>query len=357
MSSNRASLANCESSPLLPEQIDRFTLESLQAKPVRNFDLQATMSQLRTEGSKTVIAIDIGGDKLIAFAYEVHDSRCAQSAELLVRRGDNGSSYLESLVELARLAWHEGLAVGISFAGPTDGTRLLAGPNVPTFMAEFSDRYGCDFASLFPAAAVANDAEAGIMAAALEAAKRYPETQHVIYVINGSGLGGAILTDSTIFAAEPGHVEADAKLNRVSQQKSCGMLGASYVCLEAVAASKAGIEDIWLKRTGSRLSGKEIAARYLSGDRFALGLYDNSAMVTAHVIKGMAKAFRLPENLDETVVVGHGGIFAVPGYGERVHNILETDLSCTPRMLFTKDFSTNTCLDGAAIAGAISRGQ
>ena len=254
---------------------------------------------MRAGGEKTVVAVDIGGDKLIALSYDVRDGLLLQLAELVVRRGDGGSAYLDGLEEVADLARRKMLPVGISFAGPTDGTKLLAGPNLPVFIAELHDRYGGDFARLFPAVAVANDAEAGIMAGALEAAKRYPETRNVIYVINGSGLGGAVLTENMIFAAEPGHIPVEARLNPFGQQKPCGMLGATYVCVEIVAASKAGIEDIWLQQQGQRLSGREIAARYLAGDHMALDLYDNSALVTAHAIKGIAKAFGLPNDFDK----------------------------------------------------------
>jgi predicted NBD/HSP70 family sugar kinase len=347
-------LANRRVPDLVPAQVERFTVGALRAKPVRSFDPQATLHRLQAGGEKIVIAVDIGGDKLIALSYDVRDGVLLQLAEVLVRRGDAGSVYLDGLEEVADLARRKMLSVGISFAGPTDGTRLLAGPNLPVFIAELDDRYGGDFAGLFPAVAVANDAEAGIMAGALEAAKRYPETRNVIYVINGSGLGGAVLTDNMIFAAEPGHIPVETELNPFGQQKPCGMGGATYVCVEVVAASKAGVEDIWLQQQGKRLSGKEIAARYLAGDHMALDLYDNSALVTAHAIKGIAGAFGLPKDFDGTVVVGHGGIFEVPGYRERLCSILGKDLSFVPRMLFTKDFSTNTCLDGAAIAAATS---
>ncbi|HCU94050.1 MAG TPA: hypothetical protein DHU96_15530 [Actinobacteria bacterium] len=348
-------LANRQVPDLVPEQVERFTVEALRAKPVRSFDPQAALHRLRAGGEKTVIAVDIGGDKLIALSYNIRDGLLLQLAEVLARRGDGGSAYLDGLEEVANLARRKTLSVGISFAGPTDGTKLLAGPNLPVFTAELHDRCGGDFAGLFPAVAVANDAEAGIMAGALEAAKRYPETQNVIYVINGSGIGGAVLTDNMIFAAEPGHIQVEPRLNPFGQHKSCGMDGATYVCIELVAASKAGVEDIWLQQKGKRLNGKEIAAKYLAGDHMALDLYENSALVTAHAIKGMARAFGLPKDFDGTVVVGHGGIFEVPGYPKRVCSILGKDLPTVPRMLFTKDFSTNACLDGAAIAAATKR--
>jgi predicted NBD/HSP70 family sugar kinase len=347
-------LANRQVPDLVPEQVERFTIDTLRAKPTRSFNPQATLHQLRVGGEKTVVAVDIGGDKLIAWAYGLRDGRLLQLAELLVRRGDSGSGYLDGLEEVADFARRKMLPVGISFAGPTNGTKLLAGPNLPAFIAEIHDRHYGDFAHIFPAVAVANDAEAGLIASALEAARRYPETRNVIYVINGSGLGGAVLTDNMIFDAEPGHIQVESRLNPFGQRKPCGMGGATYVCVEVVAAGKAGIEDIWLQHQGRHLSGREISARYLAGDRMALDLYDNSALVTAHVIKGIARAFGFPENFDGTIVVGHGGVFHVPGFRDRVCSILRKDLSCVPTILFTKDFSTNTCLDGAAVVAVMS---
>lgn len=353
-------VGNCEllaSRPvpdLMPEQIERFTTGALRAKSARIFDPQATLHELLVGGEKIVLAVDIGGDKLVAWSYDVRDGLLLQLEEVLVRRSDGGSGYLDGLEKVADLARRDMLSVGISFAGPINGTKLLAGPNLATLIAELHDRHNGDFANLFQAVALANDAEAGIISGGLEAAKLYPEMRNVIYVINGSGLGGAVLTNNIIFSAEPGHIEVEPQLNPFGQHKSCGMLGATYVCVEAVAAGKAGVEDIWRQCQGSRLGGREIAARYLAGDHVALDLYDNSSLMTAHVIKGMAKAFGFPENLDGTVVVCHGGVFRVPGYRERVRSILAKNLSCMPRMLFTQDFTANACLDGAAIVAAIS---
>jgi predicted NBD/HSP70 family sugar kinase len=337
---------------LLAEQVGRFTRDSLQAKSVRTFDPQAVLSTLRAELGQAVVAIDIGGDKLAWSCYQVRDGALWQAGEAHLYQADGGAGYLDVLEQIATLAHRQRLLVGISLAGPIDGTRLVAGPNLPDFTAELYARYDGNFARLFPAVQVANDAEAGLMAGALEAAKRHPGTQRVIYLINGSGLGGAVLRDGVIFAAEPGHVEVDARLNSFGQQKVCGVLGASHVCVEAIAASKAGLEDLWRQHRGEQRSGHDIAARYLEGDPFALALYDNSALVTAHVVTGIARAFGLPD-FGGTIVVGHGGIFEVPGYRERLGAILTAGLPDSPQMLYTRDFSANTCLDGAAIAAVM----
>jgi predicted NBD/HSP70 family sugar kinase len=350
-------LAERQVPALVCQQIERFTLESLQAKPVRTFDAAAALHTLRRGSQTNAIAVDIGGDKLVWSSFEARDGLLLQPEIGSVSQGDGGSGYLQVLEHVADIARRKMFPVGISLAGPTDGSRLLASPNLPVFLADLHAKYGGDFSRIFPAVQLANDAEAGIIAGALEAVKRYPMLRNVLYIINGSGLGGAVLNDNVIYAAEPGHVEVDVQLNPFKQRKVCGMFGASHVCVEVVAASKAGIEDIWFQQKGHRISGKEIAIRYLNGDHTAIELYDYSAVILAHVINGIARAFGLSNNFERTVVVGHGGIFEVPGYRERLRSILAASLPITPRMLFTRDFSTNACLEGAAIAALVGNGR
>lgn len=340
---------------LLTEQLERFTVESLRAKPVRRFSAHRVLDDLRANDDRTVVAVDIGGDKITASFVAVHGTTVQRSGDVLSRRSDGGAGYLDALREVADAASALRAPVGLSFAGPVDGTRILAGPNLPAFMADFTAAYDGDLANLFPHVEVANDAEAGMMAGALEAARRYPDAQDVVYLINGSGLGGAVLTGEILYATEPGHIPVTDTLNVFGQDKACGMDGATFVCVEAVAASKSGIEDIWRKAMGDSLPGHEISARYLDGHQLATDLYDSSAHVVAHVIKGIAGAFGLLDGRQRLVVVAHGGIFHVPGYGDRLHQILENDLEYSPPLIFTREFSDNMCLEGAAIA-AVCKG-
>jgi predicted NBD/HSP70 family sugar kinase len=344
---------------LAPEQLRRFTKDSLRARPVRAFDVDEVLDTLRLHDGMTVLGVDIGGDKITTADFTVSNGRVESSGHRLAAQGDNGAGYLAALRAVADSARRRGIPVGISFAGPVSGTCMQAAPNLPLFAREFRASYGGDFASLFWKVELANDAEAGIMAAALEAARRHPDSSGVVYVINGSGLGGAVLTGSTIYASEPGHIEVSAQLNDIdgfTQRKQCGLDGATYVCIEAVGASKAGVEDIWHQITGQKLTGRQISTLLLDGDELARSVYHNSARITAHAIKGMGTAFGLFQRGNRPVVVGHGGIFEVPGYGALVREILGRDLATAPRILFTKDFSLNACLDGAATAIAGVRG-
>jgi predicted NBD/HSP70 family sugar kinase len=341
---------------LIREQVERFTREGLRARLVRPFDAQQVLAGFRKRDGEMVLDVDIGGDKITAAKFAVRDGALQLAEHVLMQQGDDGRGYLDALRKLAEMASDLGIRVGISIAGPITGTRLDAGPNLACLAQELQASYAGDFARLFRNVSLANDAEAGLLAAALEAARRYPDSRDVIYVINGSGLGGAVLAGNCIYAAEPGHVAVVNELNSLqgfAQAKPCGLGGATHTCMEAVGASKAGVEDIWRKVRGDRLNGRQIAACLTAGDSFAHALYSNSARITAHVVIGMATAFGMLDADGGPVVVGHGGIFQVPSYGEWLSKILNRALGRAPRVLFTKDFSDNTCLEGAAIAALV----
>jgi predicted NBD/HSP70 family sugar kinase len=348
-------LAGREIPRLRQGQVERFTLHSLRATQVRSFDPQGALSLIRSGRERTVLAIDIGGDKLVWSLFATRKGILEQTDQGGVTRSESGGGYLAVLEDLASLARRDQLPVGISFAGPVDGEKPIAGPNLGAFMAELHSLYEGDFGKMFSDVKLSNDAEAGILAGSVGAASRYDGVTNTLYVINGSGIGGAVLKGKLMFASEPGHVELESQLNFFGQRKACGLLGASYVCVDRVAASKAGIEDIWFQQRGERQSGRVIAARYLASDPIALDLYDNSAIILAHMIVGMAKAFGLLADLKRTVVVGHGGIFEVPGYYERLLSIVTSYLPSPPLIVLTKDFSANACLEGAAIAGLTKR--
>ncbi len=88
----------------------------------------------------------------------------------------------------------------------------------------------------------------------------------------------------------------------------------------------------------------------MQGDSLAAELYDNSAIVVAHAVKGIADALKLFRKPNDTVLVYHGGIFNVSGYSQRVQQILQKDLGYSPAMVLTRNFSQNACLEGAALA-------
>ncbi len=345
-------------------QLDLFTKERLLVKPPITFDPELTKEKMRRRDGDAVFAVDIGGDRLTFAEYAVrHDG--LKILKVKVWQGDQGKGYLQILEKVARDAITDGIDVGISCAGPVSGTKPDFSPNLQTLREEFN-RYDGDFLQLFrKGVALQNDAVAGAMSSVFEAFKRDSKQRNTIYIINGSGLGGAVFKDGYIFAAEPGHIEIVKGLNPERQNATCNMHDDRFTCLESVGASKAGVEDLWFqkteemidKKTGKMIDGREISRRYQEGDDLALRLYANSALITAHAIYGLGSVFELFDRENPPVVVCHGGTFYVPGYGERVDQILEKALGYKLDILFTKNFERpefvekpNPGLDGAAIA-------
>lgn len=339
-------------SELFSEQVNKFTSESLRAKVTGSLNPSLALDVLKKKEGRKVIAVDLGGDKLIAVTLKVRDGLLIQDpGNTVSAQSSSEADYLSILEDIAREASSEGLSVGISVAGPVEGAKSLASPNLMKFSNSFKEKYDSDFAKLFPTlGTVSNDMVACIVAGAIEAKKQFPQADKVLLIGNGSGFGGAILKDGQIIAIEPGHVELISSLNPYAQDKHCGLFGAQFVCTEGVAASKAGVESLWAKNKGARLSGRQINERYMQGDPLAADLYDNSALIVAHAIRGVSNIFQLLKESGDTIIIGHGGIFNVNGYGERVGQILKKDLGFNPKLLFTKNFSTNACLEGAALA-------
>lgn len=235
---------------LLSEQVHKFTSESLRAKVTGSLNPSLALDVLKKKEGWKVIAVDLGGDKLIAVTLQVRDGLLVRDPENMASaQSSNEAEYLPILENIAKKASSEGLSVGISVAGPVDGTKSLASPNLIEFSKAFKEKYNSDFAKLFPTlGTVANDMVACIVAGAVEAKKQFSQAGKVLLIGNGSGFGGAILKDGQIIAIEPGHVELISSLNPYGQDKLCGLFGAQFVCTEGVAASKAGVESLWAKK-------------------------------------------------------------------------------------------------------------
>jgi hypothetical protein len=178
-----------------------------------------------------------------------------------------------------------------------------------------------------------------------------------VLIINGSGLGGAIwYRDSddgpVVMSAEPGHIEVVEKLNLYGQEKPCELLGDGKVCIENLAASKAGIEDIYEKKAHIHLRGFEISELYQSGENLSTNLYSTSALLVAHSYIGILQGAGITYNHETTTLALHGGTSLVPDYTKRIEQILEKDtyLEEPVSILETKSITKHSGIMGAAIA-------
>jgi predicted NBD/HSP70 family sugar kinase len=333
----------------VPEQVALYQGDHLIVQPVCRFDVPAAAAMLDQE--QDVMAIDLGGDKLRKAVYRFGGGRFERTEEEDVQaRG--GAGYLDVLETLAREAAERGLAVGISSATKMEGSIVTRTVNLPIFFADFQQRWGADFLNLFGARSfVANDTITGICGASTHLASKGIVAGDVAFVICASGVGASVIVDGLAIHVEAAHVPLVNALNPLGQTTACHIEGREFVCLERVAAIRAGIEDLYRQRTGDALDGVAIGRLYESGDPLATMLFTTSARALAHAIEGILERFSFPTGR-ESVVVLHGGGFEVAPYRDAVcHDLVAIAGGHHPRPVFSRDLTANACLDGAAVLG------
>lgn len=337
---------------LLQSQLNKFSFDSIRAQRISRFSPGSALEELKAKEGQQVIGIDLGGNKAVTILFRAENGRLVVDDSFSeYAEGDDGKGFLSSFERVAEYAKSEGMPVGISYGAPIKETKpRLDWPKFRVFLEEFRQSYEADFAKLFPTLRrVLNDAPAGLISGSAQAHRTFG-SKNVLYVINGSGMNMACLKDGWIIESESGHVEGIPELNAYVQREPCKVDGATYVCLESLGANKFGIEAQWTIKTNEHLSAKEIEDRYKAGDRLAADLYDHSAQVVAHMIKGSSSVFGIDPTDAGTAIVAHGGAFRFPGYKERIQQILEKDSDGKIQMLRTEDYSQNACAEGAAIA-------
>lgn len=340
--------------PLLEEdfaQIEKITFESLHARLITNFSVPEAIKNLITKDGQIAFAVDMGGDKIAEQPFQARNGEMVPIGEESILKSDSGRGYMEFLERIADRALIRSYKVGVSVAGPLSGTVLEHGPNIGDFFDEFEKIYRRDFARLFDKPVVSNDAVAGLISGALQIYKKSDDIQNVLFLIAGSGLGGALLKGNEIFSLEPGHVSLEEGLNAFNITDKCGVFENEASCIEKIAAGRAGIEKNYERITGCKKNGHEIADLSLNGDDVALSLYDHSARMISIAVNGIFKAFSIDNSYN--AIVFHGGVFDAPGYMERVEQYLARDFRSKPMTLYTNLRSVNACLEGAGISALL----
>jgi predicted NBD/HSP70 family sugar kinase len=330
----------------VPEQIALYQTDHLLTHEVCRFDPARAAAELQVE--REVMAIDIGGDKIRSAIYRTGDGTLTKLDER-VFRSRKGTGYLPFLERLVAEATERDLRVGIASATKMEGSRITRTVNLPVFFEEMRRAHGGDYARLFPGRVfAANDTIMGICGASTLLCLQGIATSHVAFIICASGVGASVIADGMAIHVEAAHVPIVPSLNPLGQATPCGVEGRSFVCVERVAAARAGIEDIYRQQTGEARDGVALGKLYEAGDDLATILYETSATALAHAIAGVMRRYAFPEG-EESVVVLHGGNFEVPRYREAIQTHLSDIPGAGCRPVFSRDLSPNLCLDGAAI--------
>ncbi len=330
----------------------KVTHESIHADSPIDYDPVGVLNVLAASEGRQVMSIEMGGTKVSSTIYTVEDGRFVIAEQPEVQESSRGIHYLPFLESQAHKAAAFNMPVGISYPGKTEEDRPITAVNVDLFVEDLEHEYAGRFGELFPSFSfLANDAVAGLAATAITVKRELPKAENMLYVINGTGFGLAVLKDGQLVGTEAGHVEAVWELNPYHQLRPCGMFEQDFPCVERVAASGAGIEDIWKQLTGEALSGSEIVQRLVMGGRIPRELYENSIRAIASVTTKVAKLNDFLIDGDNVVIVTHGGAFEVPGYYRRFKDTMDHNLRFDVPIY---NFEQNPCAEGAAL-GALAK--
>jgi predicted NBD/HSP70 family sugar kinase len=331
----------------VPAQIDFYQSDHLITQNVCRFDPVRAAALLCD--APDVMAIDIGGDKIRKAIHGFYNDRTERREETVLQ-SKGGAGYLEFLKLLAEEAEARDLRVGISSATKLKGSVITRTVNLPVFFEEFRAAYDANYENLFPGRVfVANDTVTGICGASTHLAVTGSTGNENAFFICASGVGASVLKDGVAVHVEAAHVPLVNDLNPLDQRTPCNVEGKEYVCVERVAAVRAGIENLYRQQTGIALDGVALGNRYEHGDPLPVLLFETSALVLAHAIAGVLQRYALTSSAQAAVVL-HGGSFEIARYRTEVNRNLDSLLAPPrPRVVFSRDISPNICLDGAAI--------
>ncbi len=191
-----------------------------------------------------------------------------------------------------------------------------------------------------------NDAVAGAMGTLHDLVtlrKLSPEVKNAIYLINGSGINAAIWDQDTIWSTELGGIKIHPQLAEELELDETDTLQ-----VRPIAAGR-GIEARWKNKTGQGLSGEQIAELYRDEHPLATRLIDDSVCVAAHAVIGLDRNFKLSEKGKSSLIIGHGGVFNVPGYRERLEQRLTEYFGSPTQIIIIGNHQDNPGLKGAAL--------
>jgi glucokinase len=267
-----------------------------------------------------VLGIDIGGTTFTVGAITVDGTRVGALAEEPTNPGDGADGVLARIADAARRVMQavraahadaEFIGIGAGAPGPLDAEAgvVLLTPNLGWVNYPLRDRLG---AALGLPAVIDNDANCAVLGEWWKGAAQ--GTRHAIGFTIGTGIGGGIIVDGTLYhgasgcAGEIGHTTIEAN----GRHCACG----NYGCLEAYAsglaiarraveAIESGESSTLLERAGGelgRITARTVYDAAHEGDELARELVHQTAQFLGAGVANLVNVFN-PE-----VVVVCGGV-------------------------------------------------
>ena len=236
-------------------------------------------------------------------------------------------------------------SIGISIAAMVQNDKVKVGINLDTRLIDQINQLNQHFSrkNIY----IYNDALAGVAGSVSHLQSLGEKVSNLIFIINGSGLGGAIYAKGSYYQAEPGHYPIISRLNPFNRTTICEQTPtASFTCAEKIASGVAGIQDTWTTTLNHNPKPANEILSLVNSAPQAKKLVLNSANVTAHTIIGTANAMDIDLNDKTSHIVYHGGLFKNSWYTQQTTQFLhqygyQTSTITTP--------TENLCLSPAII--------
>lgn len=278
---------------------------------------KVSLDNLASNEDEELAILDIGAEKVFIAKGKVQGGTVVQNGSntILYLRDEN---VLEHIVKaIADLNTETTLQrIGISSHGLIENHKYIdhAAPQIAKELeaAGFTNDLGGYLQkrlgiSYLPT--MYNDAVSGSAFAYGAVTQKLPDSNHLIYLIVGGGVGGAYVSkDGTISGAEPGHVTwvpypDDPKPN------PCPQAGPKY-CGEVYAKGPYIEKELSKKYLGKEIPGPKLDELLEAGDEKAEMVYNHAARNVANILIGIMNGFDLlvKEKLQSTVIVSHGGV-------------------------------------------------
>lgn len=305
-------------------QLRSMTKESLGVKPGDHFSPGDSLEILR-QNINTCLAIDIGGTKMSVARVTFVEGLPVFSEVATHLTTNGGADFYPVLQQYAK---DFSGRVAISIAGEVEDKKTFGAlPNLPGLIGAMGNKN--NFEDIFVNGyTLANDAKCGLVAVATANYAKYEGKQNVVFVIDGTGIGGATLDVSGKSSnLEPGHVKLNTPaLNPFDYSQACDPnTGRLDTCLERIGALGAGAVAQWNKMHPTDdpnkiiTSGIQLLELARAGDRDAIDLIMLSTQIVATISAGIVTAQGF--NPSETVIVYGGGASHI---AERVARLSET---------------------------------
>lgn len=242
---------------------------------------------------KTLIGVDVGGTNLRIGVVQderiVHEHRTQADLARLCKTHEAGAAWGHVIALLAEglndviSRYPDAAAIGLGFPGFIDpvGGRLTQSPNLPGLRNV--DLAGDLAAAVKLPVIVENDASA---AAYGEYRLNAIDTDHLIYVGLGTGVGGGLIYADRILEGQHGMAMEIGHLTIEPDGRVCGC--GNRGCMEQYA-SATGVTTTYKLATGIDKSAQEVAVLAAKGDinaRYAYELAGTSlGQGLAHIVK------------------------------------------------------------------------